>query len=335
VLDGGQYRGEITCNQPAHVAVTVTSPPDARTGIQFSRTVNLFAGATQVRLDCTMKNISRRPVRWSVWEVTQLDTADPDNPERPHPDFWAYCPLNPRSVHPKGFSVMFGQATHPSFRPDAENGLLAVKFDYRVGKAGLDSHAGWLAAVNGKTEHCFVGRFAHFPGAQYPDHASVEFWLNGAGEFIINGLAVTNMANPKETPYLMEAEILSPLADLPPEQEYEFRIDWFATRCPKPVVDVTPAGAVHRRLAVFRQDGSVLLAGVFGVFHRGRAEAVFKAADGKAVGQVDLGKVTPDQPLRISRSLTPPPSAYRVSVLVLDEEGENRGGLGNAVIPSR
>lgn len=332
VLDGGAYRGAITTREAGHVAVTVTSPPDARTGIQLARTISLFAGGTQVRHECVMKNISRRAVRWSIWEVVQHDAADPREPAKFNADFWAYCPLNPHSAHLKGFAPMFGQATHASWRPDYERGLLAVKHDHRVGKVGLDSTAGWLAVVNGQSDHCFIARFTHFATAPYPDHASVEFWLNGAGEFIINGTTFTNAPDPKETPYLMESEILSPLTDLQPGEEYRFTIDWFATRCPKPVVDVTPAGAVNQRLTATVQAGQVRLEGSFGVFFNGQAEAVFKDAFGNVVGRESLGPVEPNQVLRLAKQFRLPEKAFRVSVILLDAAGQNRGVLGNVML---
>jgi hypothetical protein len=227
---------------------------------------------------------------------------------------------------------MFGQVNHASYRPDPANGTLAVKYDYRVGKVGLDSDAGWLAVVNGKSDHCWVGRFTFNPQATYPDYASVEFWLNGAGEFIINGQALTNAATVKETPYLMEAEILSPLARLQPGEEYRFQIDWFAARCPKPIVDVTPAGAVSRRLSAAVRAGQVRLEGIFGVFFPGRAEAVFKDEFGNVVGREDLGLVSPMTVFRLSRDLRAPEKSFRVSVSLLDEAGQNRGPLGGAIL---
>lgn len=333
ILDGGKYTAEIAGQTPEHAAVTLSSPPDPRTGVQLGRTVHLFPGSTQVRVDCTMKNISRRPVRWAIWEVTQQDAADPRNPGTFNQDLWAYCPMNLHSFHPNGFYPMFGQANHPAFRPDSGNALLAVHYEDRVGKVGLDSDGGWLAVVNGRSDHCFVAKFTFFPQATYPDHASVEFWLNGAGEFIINGNAITNAADPKETPYLMETEILSPLVRLEPGEDYHFRTDWFATRCPKPVVEVTSAGAVSKRLRLSVGNERSLLEGVFGVFYRGRAEAVFKARDGKIVGREDLGTVHPETVFRLSKNLRLPQDAFRVSVTVVDEDGQNRGVLGNAVVP--
>jgi hypothetical protein len=335
VLDGGRYRAEITANTPDGVAVTVTSPPDARTGIQFARTISLSPGSTRVRLECAMRNISLRPVRWAIWEVTQLDAADRSAPTRFNSDLWAYCPLNPRSLHAKGFYPIFGQATHPSFRADEQEGLLTVRFDYRVGKVGLDSNAGWLAVANGQSDHCFVAEFGYVPGAAYPDNASVEFWLNGAGEFIVNGQAFTNAPDRKETPYLIEAEILSPLADLQPEQEYRFEINWFAARCPRPVVEMTPAGPVSKRLALTLDGNQARAEGVFGVFCPGRALAIIKDAFGNVVGQTELGRVDPNQVFRLNHQLSLPEKAFRVTIVLMDLDGQNRGALANRVIPER
>ena len=333
VLDGGKYIGQILDTNAEHVAVAVTSPPDERTGIQFTRTISLTPGSTQVQLNCAMRNISQRPVRWAIWEVTQLDTGDARTPSKFNDDFWAYCPLNPRSVHPNGFAFMFGQVNHPSFRPDHEKQLLAVKYDHRVGKVGLDSHAGWLAAVDGQSDYCFIGRFAFFPDAAYPDNATVEFWLNGAGEFIVNGQSFTNAPDPKLTPYLMEAEILSPLAELQPGQTHGFDIEWFATRCPKPVVAVTSAGAVNQPLAAKVDGEQVRLEGVFGVFVKGHAEAIFKDAFANVVASELLGAVEPNQVFRLARGVRLPDQSFRVSIAVRDEAGQQRGLLGNVLLP--
>lgn len=332
VLDGGRYVGQITQPGPEEAALTLSSPPDERTGLQFRRTVRVRPGSTRVEHECTMKNVSRRPVRWGLWQVIQLDTADARAPEKWNDDFWAYCPLHPQSAHPRGFSPMFGQATHPSWRADTARGLFTAHYDYRVGKAGLDSPGGWLAVCDGQTEHCFIVGFTFQPGAPYPDQASVEFWLNGAGEFILNGQSVTNAADPKQTPYLMEAEVLSPLVDLAPGQEYPFRLDWYATRCPRPVVEVTPAGAVNQALRATEREGKVRLEGVFGVFEVARAEGVFKDALGQVVGREDLGAVDPRQVFRLDRELAVPKGSFRVSVNVLDRQGRNLGTLGNALL---
>ena len=332
ILDGGCYAAEIIERTAEHVAIRVTSPPDPRSGIQISRTISLFRGSTRVRHACVMKNISQRPVRWSIWDVSQFAVADARNPARINPDFWAYCPLNPRSLHPNGFYAIYGPVNHPAYRPDSENRMLAVKFEDRVGKVGLDSDGGWLAVVNGQSDHCFIAKFPPFPAAPYPDQASVEFWLNGPGEFVLNGATVTNSFDPKETPRYLEAEILSPSVTLQPKEETRFQVDWFATRCPKPIVEVSSAGVVHERLLASLHNGRVRLQGVFGVFYPGRVEAIFCAADGKTLKREDLGPVEPNQVFGLGGAWAVPAAAARVRVKVLDLSGRSRGTLGHARI---
>ena len=330
VLDGGRYEGEIVRQDSNEVAVRLTGPADPRTGLQFSRVIRLFAGGTRVRLEHRMTNISARPLRWAIWEVTQLDTSDGTDPSRPNPRFWAYCPRNPRSVQRRGFLPLFGDVNHPAYQPDGEHGVLAVQYLNRVGKVGLDTDAGWLAAANGQSDHCFVGRFDYVPRAAYPDGCSVEFWLNGVGEFVLNGLSITN--TPAETPYLMEAEILSPLVRLAPGQDYAFTTEWFAARCPPPLVRVTDAGVVHQPLAFRRHQDRADLGGVFGVFYQGRAAAVLATADGKLLGRIDLGAVAPDTVFRLSHPLALPEGTFRASLRVLDAAGQDRGELDEAVL---
>jgi len=332
VLDGGRYSGQPHTQSNRHVAVTLTSPPDKQTGLQFSRTIHVEKNSTQIQIDHKMKNIGRHRVRWATWEVTQHDTADPENPSEFNSNFWAYCPMNPRSLHPKGYWPMFGQVNHPSYQPHASTGTLRIHYTHRVGKVGLDSSAGWLATVNGRSNHCFVTTFRFLPGATYPDNASVEFWLNGAGEFLVNGIPVGYSSDSQETPYFMESEVLSPLVELDPGEEYPYQVKWFVTRCPQPILDVTQVGAVSRKFSAITVGNEVRLEGIFGVFHSSRAEAHFRSADGKIIKISDLGPVSPLQVFRLSTQLSLPTETYRVSLLLVNRDGQRLGVLGNTVV---
>jgi hypothetical protein len=337
VLDGGRYSGRIIPDQadPATegAAVELISPPDPRTGVQLSRTVRLFAAGTQVRHTCRIRNISSGSVTWSIWEVVQLDTADPLDPSKFNGDFWAYCPLNPRSVHAGGFVTLHGETAHPSWHPHHHAGLFAASYDHRVGKVGLDSNAGWLAAVDARTEYCFVSRFNWFADRPYPDQSSVEFWLNGPGVLNLDGTIVTLSPDMKETPYYLETEILSPLFQLRPGQEAEFQIDWFAARCPNPVLTVTSAGCVSRPLQVSVSRNSALLQAVFGVFFPGRAEAVVLNAAGGVVAREDLGVSDPTRIFDLRHELALSAGAFRISLHLIDVYGQDRGPLGTVSVP--
>jgi hypothetical protein len=95
VLDGSKFAFEVVKETPEEVAARVTSPPDARTGVQLSRTFHVYAGTTRIKVDQVMRNISRRQIRWGIWHLIQNDAADAQDSTKPNPDLYMYVPLNP------------------------------------------------------------------------------------------------------------------------------------------------------------------------------------------------------------------------------------------------
>ena len=160
---------------------------------------------------------------------TQLDGGKSDGSGH-NPLLRSWCPLNPESRFPKGYSVIFGAPDNPSFQPDPQRGLMRVQYQYKVGKIGLDSLAGWVATVNGESGAVFVQRFVFEPKKEYPDGSSVEFWLNGAGKIHAYNRDMVMPADAAENPYVFESEVLSPFAQLEPGQSYTWRYDWYATQ---------------------------------------------------------------------------------------------------------
>jgi len=230
ILDGGRFTYKILQAQGKRASVHLTSPPDKeRTGIQFSRVISLKAGQPEVFFENTMTNISDRDVSWGIWPVTQIDAANPDG-EGYNDQLDFYCALNPRSLFPKKYTVLYGLANNFAWMPDYRHDLFRGHYSYKVGKAGIDSPGGWLASVDDKTGYVLVQRYKHFPGKKYPDECSVEFWINGAGSFIAAKRFIQNEPDPKKTPYYFEMEIFSPLVTLRPRQSYTFRTEWKAIK---------------------------------------------------------------------------------------------------------
>jgi len=332
VFDAGPYTAEIVTATPEEVAVKLTSGPDKYTGLQMGRTIRMFRGSSRVAVESFMQNVSKRPVRWSIWEVTQLTTASAEDPKEYEKDFWTYCPVNPRSMFPAGFNYMFGLVNHPAFSLDETGRFFRVNYRYQVGKVGLDSSGGWLAAVNRAQRYAFFETFKYVPGAPYPDNASVEFWLHGPGDFINNQEVVSMSADPEETPYLMETEILSPLVTLAPGEEYHFNLSWYVGRTGGPIVDVTPVGAVHEPLQVTGQDTERILTGRFALFYEGEVTAASYSAAGAPLATVVLGDANPLEEFVLNQKVGLPADAYRVSLRVRDKEGENRGVLAEKIL---
>jgi hypothetical protein len=336
VLDGSKFDAEVTANNSAEVAVRLTSPKDPRTGVQFARTFHVYAGTTRIKVEQVMRNISRREIRWGIWHLIQNDAADAHNPSRPNPELFMYIPLSSRSKYPQGYYNPYGDARHPSYEVLEGGGMLRVHYLYRVGKAAADSSAGWYALVNGQKNIGLVETFRYFPELEYPDGASVETWNDGPGTISRGPFDQTLADDPKQTPYFLESEVLSPYATLAPGEEYSFPVYWAATRLPNPVRgEPSSAGAISEPLAAKLQDGSVTLQGVFGVFTPGNLEAVFYSVMGEELKHETLQAVDPREVVRLNKSVALPAGAFRVSVLVRDAEGENRGFLGNVILKPR
>ena len=230
VLDGGRFTHEVLQAEGKRASVRLTSPPDKeRTGVQFSRTVTVKAGQPKVYFENTMTNVSDRKVSWGIWSVTQIDAANPGGDGyNDQLDF--YCALNPRSIFPKKYAILYGLVNNLAWQPDYKRNLFRGHYNYLVGKVGIDSPGGWLASVDGKTGYVLVQRYTHFRGKKYPDDSSVEFWINGAGSFIAAKKLIQNEPDPQKTPYLFEMEILSPLVTLRPRQSYAFKTEWKAVK---------------------------------------------------------------------------------------------------------
>lgn len=334
ILDGSRFRSEVVKESAEEVAVRVTSPPDPRTGIQFERTYHVYAGTTRIRVDQVMRNASRRRIRWGIWHLIQNDAADAHDPSKPNPELYMYVPLSAHSIYPQGYTHLYGDVLHPSYEV-LPGRMLRIHYLYRVGKVGADTDRGWLAVVNGQKNIGFVETFKCFPGLEYPDNASVEAWNDGPGTISRGAFDQVLPDDPKKTPYFLESEVLSPYAQLDPGEQSEFTVHWSPTSVPNPVHEAVWAGIVSQPLNVENPTGAgsqLTLKGVFGVFTPGTAEAVFYGQMGDELGRERLQAVDPRQVFRLDKAVQVPRGAYRVSVRVLDAEGENRGYLGNVIL---
>ncbi|HVA00323.1 MAG TPA: DUF4380 domain-containing protein [Terriglobia bacterium] len=332
ILDGSRFQSEIVKETPQEVAVRVTSPPDPRTGVQFSRTFHVYAGTTRVQVDQLMRNISQRQIHWGIWHLIQNDASDAHDPSKPNPELYVYIPINPHSRFPRGFDHLYGDALNPSYQAIDNGRMLRVHYHYLVGKVATDSNAGWYAVENGQKNISLVETFKYFPDQPYPDNSSVESWNNGPGTISRGPFFQTYADNPKETPYILETEVISPYATLDPGQQYEFTVNWAPARAPNPVQNAVWAGVISQPLSAQISGNQVALQGVFGVFVPGTVEAVFYSSMGKELAHTMLEAVDPREVVRLDKSVPLPSDAFRVSVRVVNAKGENCGFLGNVIL---
>jgi hypothetical protein len=323
VLDTGRYRLEALQAKGAAAAVRMASPPDPRTGVQIVRSLRIGAQSTRVHLTLTFRNTTDHPIRWSIWDVTQLraERRLPDGATTYDRDCVVTARVNPGSRFPKGFNVMFGAADNPQWQ--VENGLFRAPYLWQIGKVGLDSTTGWIAFHNGSEGATFVERFAHASGAEYPDGgATVECWTVGAGQ-------VANLDYAASGIYLMETEVLGPLRTIAPGRETRFRIEWGACRCAGPIVRARvggDAGCVAVPLMATVTGKEVYLTGSFGVFDKGRLILLLNDDDGSVLRQQELGPVDPLGAVQVDHT-APLPTGATAAVLRVERAVDGKSQL--------
>jgi len=312
-LDGGRYTGRITQKSGDVAEVEVVSPKDYVIGIQFIRRIRIQKGTTHVVAYQTMVNITDKPVTWSIWDVTQVP-AKLKAEQKFSQQAWIYFPLNPNSIHEKGYRLLDGEPGNPQWHPNIVPGIMGVQFQFIKGKIGSDNNAGWIAYVDQVHNYAYVKRFRFFPEAEYPDGGcSSEVWCD------------------YQLPY-MEVEVLSPLKELAPGESYSFNVDWYAARCPGPIVDANEVGVVNEPLRVEASDNKVNVTGSFGVFYPGSASVIFKDAEGRVLDTSKPIPVDPQQVFVLNKRFNLPRNTSAIEIEIRDAEGKKLGLLAKATL---
>jgi hypothetical protein len=200
----------------------------------------------------------------------------------------------------------------------------------------LDSTAGWLAVVDGASQFAMVERFQYFNEADYPGKASAIFYKNGAAlELNQSGMPVLRGTNVESTPYYMEAEINSPMIELQPGETYAMDTDWFPTRADSQLRGVTSAGVILTPFSVTASGNGLVLSGSFGVFFPGKLRAHLVDGHGVEQQSVDIETVAPQTRVELRGEIQlQGRRPARMSIHLVDDQGTDRGSLGEAAIPS-
>ncbi len=329
-LDDGNYAFHIL-SQGAECAVRLEGPPDTRTGLQYTREISVQSDSPAISFHATMKNASARPIRWSMQTVTQYDTSDSGNSATYNHDFWAFTPSNPHSAYLDGYHVRSGLAEDPSYSVNHE--MFSLHWLNLQGEVWVDTPANWVAVVDGSSQFAIVERFAFNSAAEYPGKADVIFYKNGpAVEMDANGTPVVR-TTAEDAPFYMEAELNSPMVNLAPGESYTFETKWFPTRADAHFKLATEAGVVTEPLAIAAASDRVKLTGAFGVFFAGQLVARLRDKRGELLATVPLQAVDPAEAVRLNKEIGVPAAPATISLRVIDEQGTDRGSLGEAQMP--
>ncbi|MGO8718158.1 MAG: hypothetical protein ACLQMO_02925, partial [Acidobacteriaceae bacterium] len=266
-LDDGPYIFRVLSQSP-HCVVELAGPSDLPTGLQYTREISIGRDSPEMFFHAVMKNVTGHPIRWAIQSVSQYNLADPDNPAHYNQDFLAFAPTNATSVYLNNYHVVDGLANDPAF--SMKDGLFRLHWKYLENEVWLDSHAGWIAVVDGMSGYAMTGRFRYVANATDPGKTNVIFYKNGPSVHLdAKGYPRLTSADPQKEPYYMEAEINSPLVVLQPGSTYAMDTEWFPSRMDDTLKAVTYAGTVAQALVIATTQSGTCATGSFGVFFPG------------------------------------------------------------------
>lgn len=209
VLDSGPYGWAVEQadgDGAGAVRLTMISADDARTGLRVERTIVLCPGTASYDLHLRAVNVSDRPVRWALWNVTQRCS---DRPGAGGVDVGVG--LAPTSGTRQDVLDVLSGTGFP--QTESRGDVVRVPHQDVVGKVGFPTARGWVAHVACGTT-C-TQRFDVDPAESYPDGgARVEVWLEHPLDDPIEALG--GLAPPDR---IVEVEVLGPLVDLAPGEQ--------------------------------------------------------------------------------------------------------------------
>lgn len=324
-LDDLPYEFKVL-SQGEHCVVELSGQPDTITGLQYSRTIRLAADSPQISFHAVMKNASAHPIEWSVQSVSQYDLSDPQNRTDYNHNLWAYTVVNPESTYPGGFHVRDGLADDPSF--SVADGLFRLHWMHFENEVWIDSSAGWLAVVDGKSQYGMVERFPFDPKGNYPDKATVIFYKNGPSvSFDKDGVASIRATTTESTPYYMEAEVNSPIVKLQPNETYAMDTTWNPVRIDKAPKLMTNVGVVTQKLSATLHADNMTLTGSFSVFTGGELTALFMNKRGIEVNRRVLRQVRPEEMVVLNDTVPVTTNIDRVVLKLFSASGADYGIL--------
>jgi hypothetical protein len=327
-LDDGDYSFKIL-SQNSTCTVRLDGPPDPKTGLQYAREISIGGNSPEISFHAVMKNITGHVIRWSVQSVTQYDTAEAGKPGEFNHEFWAFTPTNQHSAYLNQYQVRSGLADDPSFA--VKDDLFTLHWQYLQSEVWVDSPGYWLAVIDGAARYAMVEQFHYFERAEYPGKATVIFYKSGPSlELDDKGIPFVTSSKPEDRLHYMEAEVNSPMVRLQPGETYALDTHWFPTRMGKEFKTVMDGGVVGSSLEVSSTASGILLSGIFGVFVPGKLEAQLFDRHGAPIANIPLQAVSPSEIVELHAELKVPAQTVRVSLHVMDAQGNDQGSLGEA-----
>lgn len=312
VLDSGAYELQVLPgNTPS--GVSLKSPHDEYSGITLEREIKISPGTSIVSLHHTMRNTSRRPVRWSIWQVSQVNAAQ---------GLDIFVPVD-------DFRQTLGDEPYKRISFDASSKMFHLAYDDQVAQFAVRANQGWVAALDRARGTLLAELYPARGPAQTDSTPPGMFWVSGKGTFTIHGDCIDMSDGINGCDPHIETEIVGPLTRLEPGESSELRTSWrLAAMDADEIISVNQCGAIGRKLTL----GPSGTSGSFGVFFEANLRLVAFDRASQVVGTVELGAVTPLRPVLLKEQITIPSNAVRCSLLLFDENDSRLGALDHVEI---
>jgi hypothetical protein len=314
-LDSGPYRFHYSSDETRAVA-GLESQHDEYSGVTLARTIEISPGGATVRIHHKMRNTSRRRVRWSIWQVTQVDAAH-------GLDVF---------MSAKGFRQTLGNEIYAGMSYDAAGNRVHLRYENQVAKFAALVDQGWIASLDAARGIVLAETFPISPGAEYPDGAPVAFWTCGKGTFTIHGDTMDMSRDENGCDPHVETEIMGPITTIAPRETSELRTAWhLAAIDGQEIISANDCAAIARPLMLTRGTNSALT-GSFGIFRAGWLQfSVFNRAS-QPIATIQLGEVSPLRPVVLNKAISLPEEAVRGSLYLVDQNNQRLGNIDHVQI---
>ncbi|HEY6293418.1 MAG TPA: DUF4380 domain-containing protein [Terriglobia bacterium] len=319
ILDGGKYSWEIVETRADEAALALTSAADEYTGLTLRREIRLAADTATIHIQHKIRNSSCRPVRWAAWQVTQQMAG---------PSLALFAPG-------RTYRQLLGDDEFSAVQV-SDSGIFRLQYKDQVAKFAVKVEEGWICSLDSPRGLAFAERFRIFREADYVDDAPVAFWVNGSGRYTIHSDHVCARDDPNGCDPYVETEVLSPLLNLEPDEEYIFDVQWHCAHAgpANSVERVDHCAVITRDLRVDPEGDCFRVSASFGVFQTGTLELASICRDGRVLDIQPLGPVTPLLPCTVQNRVRADDGLFRLSLRMRNRSGELMGTIASARVDS-
>ena len=283
ILDSGFYNAFVESDGTKDF-LKLVSGKDHKTGLQISKQISLIPDSSKISINHFFSNISQLPVRWSVWDVAQLDCSKLiDGSLVANDECILTIPTENESSD--SLRMIFGNYNE-QFKFDPVHKLLKVQFKGLISKIGVTSEKGWIAFNNRRDRKLFAILFTFEPSQIYPDsNSSVECWIESPGG---------DSPIPIDSPgFILEAEILGPYNEILPQTTSSFCVEWGLCEFSSDVTSVNAFGVVGDKVFFKIKDNFINIFAEFGVFYKGYLTISFKDNKSNILYLHEISNISP------------------------------------------